>query len=86
MAFEQRDNEGAIFRNQKKTKDTHPGMTGKAMIGGVMYWVSAWTKERQNGEKYITMSFKPVEAQQEKPKQMNKDQSGFDDFEDSIPF
>lgn len=85
MAFEQRDNEGALFRNVKKTSDKHPGMTGKAMIGGVMYWVSSWKKERQNGETYLTLAFKPVEEQKKQSKPA-KDESGFDDMSDNVPW
>lgn len=62
MAYEQRDLSGSLFRNDKREKDTHPNLTGTVMIGGVEYWASGWTKERQNGEKWISLSFKPKEA------------------------
>lgn len=61
MAYEQRDNEGAIFKNEKREKDTHPHGTGKAMIGGVMYWVSSWTKEGAKG-RFQSLAFKPMDA------------------------
>lgn len=85
MAYEQRDNEGAIFKNEKREKDTHPHGTGKAMIGGVMYWVSAWTKEGAKG-KFQSLSFKPMDQQlqsQSKPAQSTA-AADFDDSE--IPF
>jgi hypothetical protein len=41
---EQKDNQGAIWGNKKKKKDTHPDFTGQAVIGGVEYWVSAWKR------------------------------------------
>mgnify|MGYP001466420938 CR=1 FL=1 len=83
MAFDQKDNNGALFRNARRTEEKHPHATGKAMIGGVLYWISAWTKQRDNGEKYQSLSFKPVEEKKPEPK---KDESFFDDFEDDIPF
>ena len=57
MAFEQRDNSGILFKNDKKTEDKHPNATGTAMIDGVMYYVSAWTKDGKNG-KFQSLSFK----------------------------
>lgn len=58
MAYEIRDNTGSLFRNEDKQKDTHPGMTGSAMIGGVEYWVSSWKKEGKKGP-WLSLSFKP---------------------------
>ena len=57
MAFEQRDNSGTLFKNERREKDSHPNATGQAMIDGVMYWVSAWTKEGAKG-KFQSLSFK----------------------------
>jgi hypothetical protein len=57
MAYEQRDNSGSLFRNDKREKETHPQAKGSAMIGGVEYWVSAWTKEARDGSKYQSLSF-----------------------------
>ena len=37
MAFEQRDNSGAIFVNDRKEKDTHPDRSGSALIDGREY-------------------------------------------------
>ena len=41
MAYEQKENSGAIFKNEKREKDTHPNMTGTALIGGVEYFIRA---------------------------------------------
>lgn len=57
MAYEQRDNSGSIFKNEKKESEKHPNMTGSAMIDGVEYWVSAWTKEGKKG-RWQSLAFK----------------------------
>jgi hypothetical protein len=86
MAYEQRDNEGAIFKNEKREKDTHPHGTGKAMIGGVMYWVSAWTKDGTKG-KFQSLSFRPMDQQPQQSQPKPAQGAPAPDFDDSeIPF
>lgn len=61
MAYELRDNSGSLFKNEKREKDTHPHATGTAMIDGVEYYVSAWTKEGKNG-RFQSLAFKRKES------------------------
>lgn len=84
MAFEKRDNSGGLFRNERKTKEEHPNLTGKCMVGGVEYYFSGWTKARQNGEKWISIEFKLVSDKE--PEKKDKPKSDFDDFKDDCPF
>ena len=56
-------NRGVLFKNDRKEKDTHPNMKGSINVEGVEYWVSAWTKEGQNG-KFISLSLTPKEQTQ----------------------
>jgi hypothetical protein len=63
MAYEQRDNSGSIFLNERKEKDTHPDRTGTAMIDGVMYYVSGWLKQGSKGQ-FLSLAFKRKEEQQ----------------------
>lgn len=89
MAYEVRENSGSLFRNQKRTEENQPNATGRALIGGVMYWVSSWTKTQQSGDKWQSLSFKPVDEQKREPekKETMKARPGFDDgFEDDIPW
>jgi hypothetical protein len=84
MAYEVRDLSGSLFKNDKREKDTHPNLTGSVLIGGVEYWASGWTKERANGEKWISLAFKPKEARQEAP--ANGFAPADADLDDDVPF
>lgn len=59
--FQQRDNSGSLFTNQRKVKDTHPDFNGSVMIGGVKYFVSGWKKVARTGKTFISMAFTPKE-------------------------
>ena len=62
MAYEQKDNSGSLFKNDKKASDSHPNAKGSAKIGGVEYWVSAWTKKDKNGNPWQSLSFQEKDA------------------------
>ena len=52
------DNSGSMFKNERKTKDVHPDITGSALVNGVEYYVSGWRKSGAKGDFY-SLSFKP---------------------------
>ena len=57
MAFEQKDNSGALFVNDKAGNDKRPDRTGRAMIGGKLYRVSGWMKKDKAGNPYLSLAF-----------------------------
>lgn len=59
MAYELKDGQGSLWKNDKRETDSHPNARGQAKIGGVVYWVDAWTNETGDGKKYQTLKFKP---------------------------
>lgn len=81
MAYEQKDMSGSLFKNQKREKDTHPNATGTAMIDGVEYWVSAWTKYDKNENPWQSLAFKRKEEKSEVAPKGKKQ-----DFSDDVPF
>lgn len=88
MAYETRDNSGSIFRNENKESENHPNGQGKCMVGGVMYYISAWVKTDKNGHKWQSLAFKPVGDVKAKPaeKKPIDGNNAFQDMKDDIPF
>ena len=58
MAYELKDLQGSLFKNNKKTTDNHPEYTGKIKINGTEFLLSAWVKETKTGEKWLSLSAK----------------------------
>lgn len=91
MAYEQKDNTGTLFKNDRREKETHPHAKGSALIDGVEYWVSAWTKDGAKG-KFQSLSFQPKEKQESRePAPVRRDRddartSYGTDLDDEIPF
>jgi hypothetical protein len=87
MAFEQRDNSGSLFRNERKETEKQPDYTGSGMYGGEEIRISAWLKTSQSGKKFLSLSIQPKQAdhQNERPK---RQPGGMSDaaMDDEIPF
>ncbi len=56
-AYQQKDNSGALFTNNRRERDSQPNYTGDAVIDGVKYRISAWEKTSKNGSTYYSLSF-----------------------------
>jgi hypothetical protein len=62
MAYEQRDNSGTLFVNDRKTDKNSklPDRKGDAIINGQAMWISGWLKDGKNGQ-FLSLSFTPKE-------------------------
>lgn len=49
-------NRGAIFKNNKKEKETHPDYRGTINVDGVEKEISLWVKTSQKGEQFFSVS------------------------------
>ena len=83
MAFSQRDNSGALWKNEEKRdgkKD--PDYTGSATIEGRQWWVDCWIQNNPRSENYdpdkktfLSLSFriKTPRKTGEQPKQQSEE-------------
>lgn len=58
--FQQRDNSGVLFKNDKGDNQARPDYRGEIMVDGTLYELSAWIKEGQKG-RFMSLSVKPKE-------------------------
>jgi hypothetical protein len=84
------NNRGAIWKNDKKETDNHPDFTGSLNIEGVEFWVSAWKRKPDAGEKAPALSFtvrlKETNTNTSPKKQNAPQASKSDDYDDDIPY
>lgn len=56
MAYQQKDNSGSLFINDKKQTQTQPDFKGSIMVKGVEFWISGWNNTSAKGVKYMSLS------------------------------
>ena len=81
--YEPKDGSGALFKNDKKEKDTHPDYKGSILINGIDYWLSSWIKEGKSG-KFMGLQAQP-KNKNAAPRSAPKHVAQADDLED-LPF
>jgi len=88
MAYEMKPGKGSLFKNDKKTADSHPNAKGKIMLpNGEVRWISAWTNETSAGEKWQALVIGELVAGQPVSQHSQAKGNGFQQQNDSdIPF
>jgi uncharacterized protein (DUF736 family) len=89
--MEQKNNSGTIFRNNYKSKDTHPDWRGKVTIDGKEWEISLWSKNGEKAGEYFSAAFGEPYVKSEiqsapEPKKEFKSKPISDEFDDDLPF
>ena len=84
MAYEQKDLTGSLFKNDRKESDNHPDYKGSALLNGVDHWVDSWVNTSKDGKKYMSLKFKPKDAQSGSPRSAAPAHDA--DLDDDVPF
>ena len=64
--MEQKENTGALFKNDFKKTEKQPDYKGSCFIKGEKIEISAWVNEQKNGKSYMGLQFsEPYQAEVE---------------------
>jgi hypothetical protein len=77
MAYQLKDGQGNLWKNKRKTKDNHPDVTGKVMLGGQLYYISGWRKVAQSGEGWYSLAFKAADEMAQVATNQEDEMPGF---------
>lgn len=77
--MDQKNGSGAIFKNTKKTKDTHPDYQGKIKdLNGKEWSLSLWIKKPEGKQAYFSVAVQePYVSQTTKPSPSQTDDLPF---------
>ena len=64
--FENKENYGALFKNDQKSNDNQPDYTGKVNVEGADYKIAGWIKESKAGNTYLSLKISDVTTDFEK--------------------
>lgn len=65
MAYQTRPNTGSLFKNERRTEETHANAQGNAVITcpychlNADFYLDAWTKRKNDGTGWQSLKFKP---------------------------
>lgn len=69
------DDNGILFKNERRREGKNdPNAEGRAFVGGIWYWISAWTKEGKGNAKFQSLAFKEMTSEQAQKAQEQADQ------------
>lgn len=86
--FTRKDGDGVLFKNDDRKNDRAPNYRGNILINGQEYWLSGWLKESKSGDKYMSLSAQPKQAQYHHGAAKNPpaQRSNEPDLNDDIPW
>lgn len=59
-----RDNSGALFRNDRKKEEKHPDYTGVITIMSEKWRLAGWLKKSKEGRSYLSLAVQPDRPQE----------------------
>ena len=88
--MEQKNNSGAIFKNDKKTADNQPDYRGKMVVDNKEWEISLWLRESAKAVKYFSAAIKEPWVAPNDGVQLqstsDKIKAETNDFDDGLPF
>jgi hypothetical protein len=79
-----KEGSGSLFKNDRKTTETHPDYTGSIMVNGKELWLSAGVKEGKKGKFFSVSIGKEKQPMGFTPK--GSDELPRNTIEDDVPF
>lgn len=83
MAFELKDGQGSLFKNDRKEKPGQPDYRGELKVDGEIMELSAWLKTSAKGTKWMSISMKPKQG---KAATRESTMKAVTDMDDDQPF
>lgn len=84
MAYESKPGDGALFKNDRKEKETHPDYKGSLIcpVCNAALWLSSWIKKAANKPTFMSISAQPKDKDAKPPAATYQQPSGDSD----VPF
>ena len=78
--YEQKEGQGSLFKNEKKTNDKQPDYRGSLKWHNQTLNVAGWVKDSKNGKKFLSLKIEAIDttnggAMPEKP-EVNESNDG----------
>jgi len=91
MAYEMKDGEGSLFRNERRETDEQPTHKGSCKLDGVEYWISGWVNTagpnaKNPGLKFFGLRFQEKDNGFSHAPRSSEKVGQANDFDDDIPF
>jgi len=85
---QQKDNAGALFKNDKGDNERRPDYRGPLMVNGTEGELAAWLSKSKDGKPYMSLKWQPKDDKPQSGGQGRDHQAPLDDDElnASVPF
>lgn len=85
--YEQRDNSGVLFENDKRKNPKAPVMQGEVVVDGTKKRIVVWpAKYSRNGKRYWSVSFNDPEPQMPREEYLKPRPEDLPPIDDEVPY